>query len=664
MTGTDHTPQWTRRAVLGGGMAAFGVAALPGWAGAAASGPADGGTAATFGPASLTAAIVGMTYHDGYAYVVTRGLVPAQLVEVHVATRKVTRAVSLPVAGIGSGEGAWAMTVRGGRIYAGMYPDARVHWFDPASGEVGTVGRCGSGNTFVWSLATAPDGQIFAGTYHDGGLWQVDPDTNTCTKIGSPVPACQYNRFVGVAGDRWVYAGVYQPATLIRYDRETATFADITPAALRGGAWGPFVTTDQHLYTIGGGRLVRMNLDGSDAVWVSPPPGDSMDALTVDGSGTVYGTGGRSGALYRWVPGQDLEQVAVPSVNADHRHLMMVDDHTMIGGIAWGGLFRYDTDTGTVDIIDLLEAGFQAGPEPPQSIAAEAGTLYFGGHWGLQVHDTKTWDTYRIPVPGELKTIDAIDGTVYSALYTSTNLVRIDPRARSVTIVGAIGNAQQRPWQSAYHQASGTLLIASAGGTGRLMGALTLWNIHTNAIEVFPNILPDQSVMSVVLVGDIAYIAGDVKGGGNVTPIRTSAAIGAFDVVQRKLLWMDEPFEGAKSIQSVAVLDEKLYGLYKDPRGRWFSYDLPSHTVQEGGTLASYGRINVSRGRVYASTFEGGQVYRIGPGLRTAKWLWTNLGNHWYTIPQVTPVPDDPTPDQRNVWTLKDFDIARISLAE
>ncbi|MFD0538351.1 hypothetical protein ACFQY7_36180 [Actinomadura luteofluorescens] len=50
----------------------------------------------TFGPASLTGAIVGATVLDGKAYVVTRGLKPPLLAEIDLATRKVVREVRLP----------------------------------------------------------------------------------------------------------------------------------------------------------------------------------------------------------------------------------------------------------------------------------------------------------------------------------------------------------------------------------------------------------------------------------------------------------------------------------------------------------------------------------------------------------------------------------------
>lgn len=650
----------SRRALLGLGLGIAGMSAIPGVQPAfAATGPRDGSEAPTFNPASLTAAIVGMTAYDGKAYTVTRGLVPAKLVETDLASGRVTRVVDLPLYGQGSGEGGWAMTVSRGRIYIGMYPDAAVHCFDPATGKVHLVGKCGApGNTFVFSLATAADGMVFASTYSDGGLWQIDPDTEIISKLGSPVPNAQYGRFVAAQGDRWVYLGAYQPTTLVRYDRSTGQFADITPPDVR--PYGPFAVNDTHLFS-GGSRLVRMSLDGTNPVWVWPSAEDrSFDALTVAPDGSVYAAGAGTGNLYRWIPGERaVTLVSTPARNADHRSMVLLDDHTIVGGVAWGAIFTHDIPSGRTELIDLVSAGFVAGAEAPQSMAVDGDRLYVGGHWGLQVHDTRTWDTYRIPVPGELKTLNVVDGLIYSALYTSTDLVRIDPQAKTVTVCGKIGNGQQRPWDARYHAPTQQLVIGSGPGTGALKGCLTLWNVATDELTFFPDLLPDQMIMSVWLDGDIAYLAGNVISGGNTPPRRSTASVAAFDVVRRKLLWLAEPVAEVQSYQSVAVLDGKLYASVRVPGGGWFVMDLATRQVTSRGTLPSFGRLLSDRGRVYLPTVGGGDIYRLGPGLKEPQHLWTALGNRWYTAAQLQPAQRN----RRTYWGLRDFDIALYDLS-
>ncbi|MEU0479882.1 hypothetical protein ABZ260_11975, partial [Streptosporangium sp. NPDC006013] len=129
-----------------------------------------------FGLASVTGAIVGAVTHEGRGYVVTRGLKPPVLAEIDLATRKTLRSVRLPDApAAGEAEGAWAMAVAGGKIYAGTYPVPDLYRFDPATGEVEHLASFGGSGGYIWSLAASPDGKIYAGTYPDGRVREYDP---------------------------------------------------------------------------------------------------------------------------------------------------------------------------------------------------------------------------------------------------------------------------------------------------------------------------------------------------------------------------------------------------------------------------------------------------------------------------------------------------------
>lgn len=111
----------------------------------------------TYGVASLTAAIVGMTTLGDRAYVVARGQNPPLLGEIDLTSRTLTRTVRL-----GRGEGGWAATVSGGQVYLGTYPFPDIYRFDPATGEVKLIGTVGPSGGFVWCLTTAPDGTVYS----------------------------------------------------------------------------------------------------------------------------------------------------------------------------------------------------------------------------------------------------------------------------------------------------------------------------------------------------------------------------------------------------------------------------------------------------------------------------------------------------------------------
>ncbi|MGW7683136.1 hypothetical protein ACWGID_20550 [Kribbella sp. NPDC054772] len=613
--------------------------------------PIDGSTLPTFGPACLTAAVVATAVHDGHAYVVSRGIVPPRLTELDLSTRKVTRTVELPV-----GEGGWAITVAAGKIYVGLYPVPEVYCFDPADGSLARVGSLAGADGFVWDLTTAPDGQVFAVSYPNGTVWQIDPATNALTGLGAPVAGAQYGRYVGAAGDH-VYAGIYTPSQLVAYDRTSATFRDLTPESIRGQKFGPFAATADRLYVGSDGALTTMALDGTDVRIAPLPAGETgIDTLTVGPDGTAYVTTRGSGTVWSCA-GDTFTAIATPAPQDEHRRIEFLDEKTLLGSTGSGVLWWLDITTGSFELLDLLDAGFTAAADKPQSILLGDPHLYVGGHWVITEHAGD--ETRRFRVAGEAKTLSWIRGQLYSALYPSTEIVRLNPRTGAVHSFGTIGHDQLRPWQAAYDETTRLLAVATAPGTGKLTGALTLVDVRTGEVDVHYGVLPDQSVMTVAIADGIAYLGGDVVGGGGVTPTRTSAAIAAFDLRRRKLLWTAEPFAGERSIQSVAVHNGILYGVLKRTSGAWFTYDLRTGTATRGANkLSGYGQIHTDRTGVYCETNFGGNLYQLGPGLTEAKLLVNKLGDGWFTVPQLTPVRGK----RQTVWGLADRDLVQLPL--
>ncbi|TDW83906.1 hypothetical protein EV137_6709 [Kribbella pratensis] len=648
----------SRRTALAGALATGALTTLPATA-HAEDGPIDGSTLPTFGPAVVTAAVVAMAVHEGHAYVISRGIVPPRLTEVDLTTRRVTRTVELP-----TGEGGWGITVAAGKVYCGLYPTADVYCFDPADGSVTHVRALAGPGGFVWDMTTAPDGQVFAVSYPNGAVWQIDPATNTATQLGAPVPGAQYGRYVGAAGN-YVYAGIYTPSQLVGYDRSTGVFRDITPEASRGQNFGPFAGAGDRIYVGSSQALLSMALDGSDVRSVPLPEGQSsVDAITVAADGTTYLTTRTSGTVWSCGP-QDtsLTEVATPAPADEHRRLVMLDASTLLGSTGSGVLWWLDVGTGEFELLDLVDAGFTPAPDKPQSIVIGDPHVYVGGHWVVTEHAIDTGVTRRFRVAGEAKTLNWVRGELYSALYPSTEVVRINPRTKEVHSFGTIGHEQIRPWQAAYDPKSKLLAIASAPGTGKLTGALTLLDVRTGELDVHYGVLPDQSVLSVSIVDGIAYLGGDVVGGGGIPPTRTSAAIAAFDVGRRELLWAAEPLAGERSIQSVAVHDGILYGVLKRTSGGWFTYDLRTRAVVRGANkLSGYGQIHTDRTGVYCETNFGGNLYQLGPGLSTAKLLVNKLGDGWYTVPQLTPVRSVQQTAEHSVWGLADRDLVQLPL--
>ncbi|MFB4270941.1 hypothetical protein [Nonomuraea sp. GTA35] len=609
----------------------------------------------TFGPASMTGAIVGATVHEGRAYVVTRGQKPPVLAEIDLSSRKVVRSVRLPDGpATGEPEGGWATTVAGGKIYVGTYPVPDLYRFDPATGEVEHLASFGRNGGYIWALAAAPDGTVFAGTYPDGRVKQYVPATGAVRDFGVLAPGERYVRALAADAEN-VYAGLLDKGKLVAINRASGA---VTELAQGTTGIGVVAEHGDRVLATSGQTLIDVRKDGTDARRV-PLGGNSFDALVVAADGTVYATSRPDGAVHRYRTGDSAPtRIAdAPSPDDETRRLALTGDGTLVGFSGSGGMWSLDLSSGQSQFTDLIEAGLPAGAERPQSMLLVPGrAVYVGGHFFMDVRDLRTGEQRRFRVPGEPKDLVRRGNKIYAAIYPSGKIISIDLRTDEVRSLGSLGHGQQRPWDIEYDPVRDKLLVASAPLGAELEGALSIVDPDTGRIDVHKGVIPGQSLMSLSLDArkGVVYLGGDVLGGGT-PPVHTSASVAAFDLRTRTVLWQVDPVAGHRTFQDVKVHDGLLYGVYKRNSGAWIALDLATRTVKHQGTLSGYGELTTHRGRVFVSTFfGGGNVYELGA---EATHLATGLGDDWYTNPQL-----HFEPGSWKAWAMSGRHLARIDL--
>lgn len=617
---------------------------------ASAAETASGGVE-TFGTAALTAAIVGMSVDGDTAYIVTRGQTPPKLVTVDLAARRVETIVRL-----GRGDGGWATTMSGGQVYAGTYPTPDLYRYDPATGEVTLLGTIGPSGGFVWCLTTAPDGTVYAGTSPRGEVWEYRPDTGALRNLGRALPSATYVRVIA-ADDRFVYAGTLPTRSIMAYDRVTGAKTDILPPEIsRAGGVDALVATGTRVIASVGGQVIDLAPDGSDARILTAPGGSTIiDAMMVGADGVLYATARRTGSVYRR-SGDTLELIGSANVGDETRTLALQGSSTLVGGAGSGVIWYHDLDDGSTELFDLTDTDV-AGPDLVQSIALdEDRAVYVGGHYYITSHQPWSGTSRRTRVAGEPKALLPMGDAVLAALYPSSEIIALDPRSGQVRSYGHTG--YQRPWELAHDPRRQLVLVASAPGTGLLQGALSVLDLRTGELAHYPEVLPDQGVMSVTIAHGVAYLAGDTWGGGSVPPTRSTSQVAAFDLDTRTVLWRREPLPAMPSIQHVEVEGDTMYGVCKRVSGTWFAMDLPTGEILAQGKLSGYGEIVRHRGQVFAAANFGDNIYRLGPGLDQAELLTGPIPTSWYTVPQLE--------FERRTWRawgVADRKLARFDLA-
>ncbi|GAA4069489.1 PQQ-binding-like beta-propeller repeat protein [Nonomuraea soli] len=622
--------------------------------------PAEAATACeppghqTYGTASTTGAIVGATVHEGRAYVVSRGPKPPVVAEIDLATRKVTRTATLPDGpAAGEPEGGWATAVSGGKLYIGTYPVPDLYSFDLASGQVTHIRSFGAQGGFVWSLAAAPDGTLYLGTSSDGRVWEYEPSTGAVRRYGVLVSGEHYVRAVA-ADDTTVYAGLLEKTRLMAVDRVSGAVRELAQGP---GAVGTIALHGERVLASSGSSLLDVRKDGTDLRTI-PSGAGAIDAFAPAPDGGVYLTARPDGALFRYRTGDTaLTKVAAPPAVGEETRLLHLDGGTLTGLSGSGILWTLDLATGATRADDLLDIGFPAGAERVQSMLLVPNrALYIGGHFAVEVLDLRTGERRRIRVVGEPKAMTRRGNKVYAAMYPTGQVISIDVRTDEVRTLGTIGHGQSRPWDIEHDPVTDTLLVASAPTGANLKGALTIVDPDTGHMEVHHDVIRDQSLMTLAVdsPNGIVYLGGDVLGGGG-TPVRTTAALAAFDLRTRSVLWEAEPLPGHRTFQDLKVHDGLVYAVYKRVLGAWAAFDPRTRTVVRQGLLSGHGELQHHRGRLFTSTFfGGGNAYELG---EEARLLATGLGDEWHTAPQL-----QFEPGSWNAWTIIGRDLAKVRL--
>jgi hypothetical protein len=611
----------------------------------------------TFGPASVTGAIVGAAVHDGHAYVVTRGLKPPIVADIDLATRTVVRQSPIPDGpATGEPEGAWATTFSGGQLYIGTYPVPDLYRMDPATGVVTRLFSLGVYGGFIWSLTTAPDGKVYAGTYPDGKVWEYDPTTGAApTNFGVLATGERYVRAVAAdAGN--VYAGLLDKHKLVAINRSTGLS---TVLADGGTGFGAVAVAGGRVLGASGTVLFDVRTDGSDlkTTDLAALKLDSIDSIAMDGDGSAVVSTRPNGVIYRYRDGT-LTELGTPRLGEETR--LIVPGSTLTGFSGSGGFWTMDFASGASQFTDLIEAGLTPGSERPQSILLQPDKyLYVGGHFSITIRDLQSGEKRRVWVPGEPKALARRGNEVFAAIYPSGQIIALNPKNDSIRSLGYLGNGQKRPWDMEYDPVTDRLLVATAPLGADLQGALSIVDPDTGEAQVYKNVIPDESLYSLTLDSEagIVYLGGDVLGGGGTPATKTAASVAAFDLNTRQKLWQVDPVANYKTLQDIKVYHGVLYGVYKRTTS-WFAMDLATRAVIGSGSLTTYGEIEVHRGRVFANTFNAqgaGEAYLLGTSSATK--LASGLGMEWYTNPQLAFEPGS-----WNAWTLVGRDLAKVRL--
>ena len=482
----------------------------------------------------------------------------------------------------------------------------------------------------IWALAAADDGTMYLGT-NKARVASFNPATSTLADLGAPAPGESAIRAMQVVGDS-VYVGTESNGRFVRVNRVTGEATAIPLPADLTGVRGimTMARAGNLLLMRTRPNLVMLAYDTTTQSFVASFPNMDGVASGLDPTGTYFYYFDRATGVTRvdvatlkptplgnkpsaipqsWafvtMPGSDWEGVSVSFTFEKGRNY--VNNYDKKASVTWMDDKLLSTAAVlrglTVDGDGRVVVGGASGPG------------------GVGVYDALTGRLHVVPATGGAQTLEPFGERVAYA-DTANGQLRLVDLDQAVgtgnpTAPLTIGSYQTQPWDMVALDEQ-TMLVGSAPGAGKSVGALTAWNTSTNTVSVWRGPVGNRSVTSVARTNGVTVVGSAIANGPGAAVTETSAIIVAVDHTARKVLGTYTPEPGAATISAItpgadgrlwAVADDRLLELTVDPTG---AFSLVRSTTLPGVASTTYGEatsIVVRPDAIWVTA--GGALWRV-----------------------------------------------------
>ncbi|MEU8225665.1 hypothetical protein [Kribbella sp. NPDC048915] len=556
----------------------------------------------------------------------------ARLNVVDLHTRELLRTVPLQGAA-----GGWAIVVTpNGDVYLGTYANAHLYRYSPVTGEVTDLGQPIPGQSQIYGLTADPEGNVYAGTYPNAHAFKYDTTTGEVTDYGSLDPVQQYARSTVYDPDHnKLFVGVSTPnARLLRIDPETKTVEDITPP---GTTAKDFIDLDYaggKVFANASSRLVVVDaVTGEQIKYTDATTGELvMDypiaarGVSPAGPGGVYFTNNTLSLTHYDLETDTVGPVTPPRTVTRGASIgygwVTENGQQVLYGLAGnysGGTFRYNPADGT---LAQWSSPFQYVPSPLMHTLADPATgkvfvnVYLNG--STAIYDPETGKSTVTTRQGQVEgwAWDG-NGKMYVGIYPYGRLSLWDPtQPDSPTNPKELfslvdSDHQNRP--VAVVPAGDRVYVGTTPAYGEYGGALTVYDVPTGSHTVYRNLVPDQTISSIVPSGSAVWVGSSIEGGQGTEPVATEAHLIKVDPSTGQVLADVVPVAGAASVNELITgPDGNIWGLAD---GIVFAIDPATGAVKRllpvfsGVTGSQDGALSWRDGYLYGVT--GGRLFVV-----------------------------------------------------
>lgn len=610
-------------------------------------------------------------YGDGrdVMYTVVQGA-PSVFTVIDIKTEKVLKSMPLE-----NTEGAWSVKVStDGSVYLGAYNKGLLYRYLPDTDEMINLGHpLPTKDAVLYPMDSGKDGKMYGGNYPSGSVYEYDPVTNKFTDYGTMA--------FKTSGERWtrvtvydpdhhkIYAGVGNEARLVEYDITTGVKRDILPDKYKN------IISVYDLNLVGGKLFARKEANNSFETFVMDASTGQQIEITNGDTGEKgfelinYSRGvspkspvanklyyaGLNGMLHEYDLSTDTYRslgVSIDGAAIGYSYVELQEEgfpgYSLVGLSGNGGkMFKYNLETGNVKLTDVMLPA-----EPVKIHDIEKGpdgkiytTGYLAGNIGI--HTPTTGESMYLNGMSQSEGATVIHNKMYFGVYPDAKIYEYDlskpwnrdnsdklnpdllfTLTKNDQIPGY--TLQDRPFGMAGSEELNKLFIGTVPKNGLLGGVLAVYDLNERKEpEVFSNIVPDQSIISLVYKDGIVYGGSSIYGGQGGTPTASEAVLFMWDVQKKEKVFEIVPVPGKKSITALHMgPDGNIWGLSNgalfifDPKQRKIIYSKDEFPSAAGRWIDGSMETG-SDGNVYATV--GGSFFKVNAETKEVTVLATEV---------------------------------------
>lgn len=497
-------------------------------------------------------------------------------------------------------EGGWSVTTDDiGNIYVGTYSDvvgeAKVFKYEVESENLISLGIMNKGSTYVRSLAYH-DNYIYAGAGVNADIFRYDLVNNKWEDITQNMPE--------IAGKdindlKFAYdMAVVDDLLVTRVDKggsDITVFYDLVEQQWLDFKLGK---TEEHSGTGGFNQLYSFNDHiylgyGDQLVGVNPREQSIIET-------NVPMTLGLKGALIKGNKFYTLDKLTnVVEVNLDTHEYEYKEDQMRGGNLGLHSI-------GTSNSGDIFITSYPGGPKAAR----------------FNIKD-ESFDIYN---QGQAEGMIAGHGDdMYFGIYTGAVIEKLNSKTLEQEVLFNLKDSygQDRPYYMDFISEEDLLMMGTIPDYKILGGVIALYNVKTDELSVYENVVENQSIVSLAKKGQKLFGSTAIEGGLGIDPIAEKAVIFEFDITSGEVISsveLDIPELDKPRIISGLTFDENglLWGVVD---GILFTFDTEKMQVVDYKNIFPE-KVNYGKWKPFFLDF--------GPD----GFLYTNIGSQIVVVDQ------------------------------